>query len=56
MAPLLTLLLALQQGPGRFTQSNAPSGTGDEWLTIFSVLVPAVLLIVLVYLGSRKTV
>ena len=30
--------------------------TGLEWMTVASVIVPAVLLIVLIYLGSRHSV
>jgi hypothetical protein len=32
------------------------SGTGLEWMTVASVVVPAVLIVVLVWLGTRKTV
>ena len=31
-------------------------GTGLEWMPIASVLVPAVLLVVVIWLGSRNTV
>lgn len=31
-------------------------GTGLEWMTIAAVVVPAVLLVALVYLGSKSTV
>ena len=37
-------------------QANAPVGTGLEWLTVGSVLLPAVLLVVLVYWGEQETV
>jgi hypothetical protein len=37
-------------------QANAPVGTGLEWLTVGSVVVPAVLLVVLVYWGAQETV
>lgn len=50
----ITLLTVLQRS-GAF-RAGAPAGTGLEWLTIASVLVPAVLLVVLVYLGSQRTV
>jgi hypothetical protein len=33
--------------------TTAVSGTGREWMVIFSVVVPAVLLFVLIYLGRR---
>jgi hypothetical protein len=37
-------------------QADAPSGTGLEWLTIASVVVPAVVLVALVYWGAQETV
>ena len=37
-------------------QANAPVGTGLEWLTIGSVLLPAILLVFLVYWGASETV
>jgi len=37
-------------------QANAPAGTGLEWLTIASILLPAVLLVALVYWGAQETV
>lgn len=37
-------------------QANAPVGTGLEWLTVGSILLPAVLLVVLVYWGAQETV
>jgi hypothetical protein len=37
-------------------QANAPVGTGLEWLTLGSVVVPAVLLVFLVYWGAQETV
>ncbi|MFB6273345.1 MAG: hypothetical protein ABEL51_10680 [Salinibacter sp.] len=36
--------------------ASAPTGTGLEWLTVASIAVPAVLLVVLVYLGAEETV
>jgi hypothetical protein len=36
--------------------SNAPAGTGLEWLTLGSILIPAVLLVFLVYWGAQETV
>jgi hypothetical protein len=38
------------------SQANASTGTGLEWLTVGSVVIPAVLLVVLVYWGARETV
>jgi hypothetical protein len=35
---------------------QTPSGTGLEWLTIASVVVPAVVLVALVYWGAQETV
>lgn len=51
---LIVLSTVLQRGAG--FQTDAPAGTGLEWLTVASVLVPAVLLVFLVYLGSQRTV
>lgn len=54
MTPLtFTLMLLLQSAP---FQSGAPLGTGLEWLTVASVLVPALVLIALVYQGRHTTV
>lgn len=49
---MLFLATLLQQSAA--FQSGATLGTGLEWLTIGSILVPAVLLIVLVYFGSES--
>ncbi len=35
---------------------DMPHGVGLEWLVIASVLIPALLLVVILYLGSRTTV
>lgn len=51
---LLLVLLLFQQGAG--VVPNAPLGTGLEWMTLAAVLVPALLLVVLVYVGAEKTV
>lgn len=45
----MTLLPALQV-------ADVPHGVGLEWMPILSILVPAVLLIVIIYLGSKNTV
>ena len=37
-------------------QANAPVGTGLEWMTLGAILVPALLLVVLVYWGAQETV
>ncbi len=51
MATVIFLLALLPQG------AHADSmATGLEWMPIASVIVPAVLLAVLVYLGGRSTV
>ena len=36
--------------------ADTPYGVGLEWMPIVSILLPAALLIVLIYLGSRNTV
>lgn len=53
--PAMVLAAALLQRTAAF-QANAPSGTGLEWLTIVSLLLPAVLLVFLVYWGAQETV
>jgi hypothetical protein len=52
---VLSFLPVLALQAGRFAE-GAPQGTSLEWMPIASFIVPAVLLVVLVYLGSRKTV
>lgn len=49
------LLLSLLQRSAAFLP-DAPTGTGLEWMTIAAVVVPAVLLVALVWVGRRKTV
>lgn len=48
--------LALSVLPQATFTPEAPHGTGLEWLTLMSVLVPAVVVIALVYWGSKNTV
>ena len=36
--------------------ADVPPGTGLEWMTVASVLLPALLLIVLAYVGWQDTV
>jgi hypothetical protein len=36
--------------------AEAPHGTGLEWMTVAAVVLPALLLVALVYLGGRSTV
>jgi hypothetical protein len=49
------ILPALLQNAASF-QANAPLGTGLEWLTLAAIIVPAVVLVALVYWGSQNTV
>jgi hypothetical protein len=58
-AVLLTVALAAP--PARALQAGdyvagAPSGTGLEWMTIAAVIVPALVLVALVYAGRQRTV
>lgn len=52
MLSMLLLAGALQRAGNAI--ESAP--TGLEWMTIASVVVPALLLVVILYLGSRRTV
>jgi len=54
----LALLLALSTILQRSSSfgADAPLGTSLEWMTIAAVVLPAVLLVVLVYVGRRDTV
>lgn len=45
---MLVLFSLLPADPGA-------AGTGNEWLIYASLLVPALLLIILLYVGSRRT-
>lgn len=36
--------------------AQASAGTGLEWMVIAAILVPAVLLLLIIWLGSRNTV
>ena len=36
--------------------ADVPYGVGLEWMPLLSLIVPAVLLIVIIYLGSKNTV
>jgi len=51
---ILFSLLLFQQSAGFFT--DAPLGTGLEWMALAAVLVPAILLVALVYIGADRTV
>jgi hypothetical protein len=51
----LLLPLRLLQRAAAFG-SGAPLGTGLEWMTVAAVVLPAALLVVLVYVGSQNTV
>ena len=35
---------------------DVPHGVGLEWMPIASLIVPALLLVIVIYLGSRNTV
>lgn len=35
---------------------DVPHGVGLEWMPIASLLIPALLLVIVIYLGSRNTV
>ena len=48
---LLNSLLLIQQRTA--FGIDAPHGTGLEWMTVGAIVVPALLLIVLVYLGQQ---
>jgi len=54
-ALMTVLLLSILQRSFEYV-SGAPSGIGLEWMTIASVVVPAVLLLVLIYLGAEESV
>lgn len=53
MLSVITVMLPLLQ-TAEPTYTSMP--TGLEWMVIGSVVIPAVLLAVLVYLGSKNTV
>lgn len=52
---ILSAVLPLLQRTAAFT-TEAPLGTGLEWMTVAAVVLPAFVLIALVYLGSDGTV
>ena len=51
MPALSLLLLALRLGP-----TPEGYGTGLEWMPVAAVVVPVVVLLLIVWLGSRNTV
>lgn len=51
----MILLVGLLQQKAVF-QAGAPSGTGLEWLTVGAIVLPAVVLVVILYFGAQKTV
>jgi len=55
LSALLVFATSVPQRPGAFLP-DAPSGTGLEWMTIMSVVVPALVIIGLVWAGSKQTV
>ncbi|WP_181149219.1 hypothetical protein [Salinibacter sp. 10B] len=52
--PLL-LRFPLLQRSAAFA-ADAPLGTGLEWMTVGALLLPALLIVLLVYLGESNTV
>jgi len=52
---LLTTGLAFLQRATGFI-SDAPLGTGLEWMTIAAIVLPALVLVLLVYAGRQSTV
>jgi len=52
---MISTLLPLVAQAAPFA-ADAPSGTGLEWMTLSSVVVPALLLAFLVYQGNKQTV
>ena len=54
-AAILIVLSQLLQRTVSFG-TDAPLGTSLEWMTVAAVVLPAVLLVVLVYVGRRDTV
>lgn len=54
-------MMTLLSGLNTFSQRaaafgiDAPLGTGLEWMTVAAVVLPALVLVVLVYLGPGKT-
>jgi len=53
--PMTPVLLRLTQKTALFGV-EAPSGTGLEWMTVAALVVPAILLVVLVYVGQKQTI
>lgn len=54
---MMTLLSGVSTLPQRAAAfgMDAPLGTGLEWMTVAAVVLPALVLVVLVYLGPGKT-
>jgi len=50
------MALALLAQKAASFQADAPVGIGIEWLTLAAVIVPAVLLVALVYWGVQETI
>jgi hypothetical protein len=55
MSVLIASLFAILP-QGAFDAANAPGGTGLEWMTVTAVVIPALLIVALVYLGTKSTV
>ena len=54
---MMTLLAGLSTFPQRIAAFgvDAPLGTGLEWMTVAAVVLPALVLVILVYLGPSNT-
>jgi len=52
---ILSSVLPMLQRTAAFS-AEAPLGTGLEWMTVAAVIVPALVIIALVYLGRDGTV
>jgi hypothetical protein len=51
---LLSAVSSLLQRSVEFG-ADAPLGTGLEWMTVWALLLPALLLVLLAYLGRQNT-
>lgn len=54
-ALLLTILLGLLQQEAVF-EMDAAHGTDLEWMVLGSIVLPAIAIVMLVYLGRKETV
>ncbi|MFO8098229.1 MAG: hypothetical protein R6T83_01245 [Salinibacter sp.] len=51
----MTVLFGLLAQQSAAFVADAPTGTGLEWMTLAAVIVPALVLVALVYAGSHRT-